>query len=297
MDPRLRQILKPEVINTIDGLELIARIIAEGYMSGGNKSSTVGTGQEFSQYRHYEPGDDLRQLDWKMYARSGRYFIKQAEIETNITVKFFIDSSNSMKHTEEGISKLEYSKVITAALAYIARKQGDSFGLYTINDKAIGHIEPRHEQQQFIRFLYHLINLKAEGKWQTKGIEQLFNHHGKELVIFISDLYDDAEDLLKFVSRLKTIRNEVVVFHVLGKDEMTLGQKGSFAFRDLETNTIVKVDTQVQQKEYQETVRQWIKKIKLFLLEKSIHYFLVPMNDPFEQVLRNFIIARKQLQP
>src|SRR5688572_32967777 len=103
MDARIKELLKPEILNTMNGLKLVARIIVEGYMSGSNKSQSIGIGQEFSQYRNYEPGDDLRQLDWKMYARSERYFIKQAEIETNITVKFMIDASRSMSYEENGL--------------------------------------------------------------------------------------------------------------------------------------------------------------------------------------------------
>src|ERR1044072_5079627 len=123
MDSRIRDLLKPEVLNTVNGLELVARIVVEGFMSGSNKSQAIGVGQEFSQYRNYEPGDDLRQLDWKMYARSERYFIKQAEIETNITVKFMMDASNSMAYEEDGITKLQFAKIIVAALAYLVRKQ------------------------------------------------------------------------------------------------------------------------------------------------------------------------------
>ena len=104
MNTQLKDLLKPEILHTVNGLELVARIIVEGFMSGSNKSQSVGSGQEFSQYRSYEPGDDLRQLDWKMYARSERFFIKQAEIETNITVKFILDASHSMAYTEDGIS-------------------------------------------------------------------------------------------------------------------------------------------------------------------------------------------------
>src|SRR6187455_2555897 len=111
MDARIRELLKPEILNTVNGLELVARIIVEGFMSGSNQSQSIGSGQEFSQYRNYEPGDDLRQLDWKMYARSERYYIKQAEIETNITVKFMIDASNSMSYSEDKLSKLQYAKV------------------------------------------------------------------------------------------------------------------------------------------------------------------------------------------
>src|SRR3954470_14606197 len=106
MDARIRDLLKPEVLNSVNGLELVARIVVEGFMSGSNQSQTIGSGQEFSQYRNYEPGDDLRQLDWKMYARSERYYIKQADVETNITVRFMIDASRSMAYEEGGISKM-----------------------------------------------------------------------------------------------------------------------------------------------------------------------------------------------
>src|SRR5688572_5143809 len=207
MDARIKELLKPEILNTMNGLELVARIVVEGFMSGSNKSQAIGFGQEFSQYRNYEPGDDLRQLDWKMYARSERYFIKQAEIETNITVKFMIDTSHSMAYEEEGISKLQYAKVMAAALAYLARKQGDTFGLFLINDRQLNVIQPRFEQQQFMRFLHELVKAKAESRWKTSGTEQLFDHHGKEMIIFITDLYDDKGDLLQFISRLKTNRN------------------------------------------------------------------------------------------
>ena len=137
-------------------MELIARILVEGFMSGSNRSQTIGAGQEFSQYRNYEPGDDLRQLDWKMYARSERYYIKQSEIETNITVKFMIDASHSMAYEENHISKLMYAKVMTAALAYLAKKQSDTFGLFTVNEKNITMVHPRFEQQQFMRFINEL---------------------------------------------------------------------------------------------------------------------------------------------
>lgn len=217
MDARIKELLKPEILNTVNGLELVARIITEGFMSGSNKSQAVGAGQEFSQYRSYQPGDDLRQLDWKMFARSERYYIKQADIETNITVKFMLDASHSMAYKENELTKLQYGKVMMAALAYLARKQSDTFGLYAINDKNLRVIQPRFEQQQFLRFLNELVNLQSEGKWKTTGIEQLYDHHGKEIVVFVTDLYDDSEDLLRFISRLKTPRNEVIVFHLTGR--------------------------------------------------------------------------------
>jgi uncharacterized protein (DUF58 family) len=295
MDARIKELLKPSVLNSINGLELIARVIVEGFMSGSNKSQSVGAGQEFSQYRSYQPGDDLRQLDWKMFARSERYYIKEAEIETNITVKFMLDASRSMSY-EEGISKLQYAKVMMAALAYLARKQGDTFGLFAVNDQQIKSVLPRFEQQQFIRFLTELINVKSEGAWEkAKGIEQLFDHHGKELIIFISDLYDEAGDIQQFISRLKTTRNEVIVFHLTGKHETDLDFEGSFTFEDLETGAKTKVDTRIQQKEYRVRVQSWLNQSRTWMLEKQINYQLVKMNEPVGEVLRNFLTVRKRL--
>lgn len=296
MDARIRELLKPEILNTVDGLELVARIIVEGFMSGSNKSQSVGAGQEFSQYRSYQPGDDLRQLDWKMFARSERYYIKQAEIETNITVKFMLDASQSMAYTEDGMSKLQYAKVMTAALAYLARKQSDTFGLYTVNDKNIKTVQPRFEQQQFIRFLNELVLLKSEGAWKKdSGLEQLFDHKGKELIVFITDLYDDAEDLQRFITRLKTPRNEVVVFQIMGQHETDLGFEGSFTFEDLETGIRTKVDTFSQQKEYAKRVHNWLQDSRTWMLEKQISYYLVRLNEPVETVLWNFLTIRKRL--
>lgn len=296
MDARIKEFLKPEVLNTINGLELVARIVVEGFMSGSNKSQSVGAGQEFSQYRSYQPGDDLRQLDWKMFARSERYYIKQAEIETNITVKFILDTSHSMSYVEQGITKLQYAKLLTAALAYLARKQSDTFGLYAVNDKSLRMVQPRFEQQQFVRFLSELIPLKAEGSWgKGNDMELLFDHHGKELIVFITDMYDDTEDLQRFIGRLKTPRNEVVIFHLIGQHERDLNFGGAFTFEDLETGNRTKVDTLQQKEIYTQKIEDWLKSTRSWMLEKQIGYYLVSMEKPLEEVLRNFLTVRKRL--
>lgn len=296
MKTQLSDLLKPEVLHTVNGLELVARIIVEGFMSGSNRSQSIGAGQEFSQYRSYEPGDDLRQLDWKMYARSERYYIKQAEIETNITVKFMIDASKSMTYSEKDISKLHYTKVLAAALAYLARKQSDTFGLYVVNDESVQSLLPRFEQQQYMRFLHTLVKLEGAGSWRkADDLETLFDHHGKELIIFFSDLYDEDDDLRQFISRLKTPRNEVIVFHIMGGDELALSYNGAFTFEDLESGTTIKVDTPLQQQEYTTRVREWIRRTRMWMLEKQINYYLVEMNASFEQVLRDFLKVRKSL--
>lgn len=296
MNQQVNDILRPELLNTVNGLELVARIIVEGFMSGSNRSQSIGVGYEFSQYRSYEPGDDLRLLDWKMYARSERYYIKQSEVETNITVKFILDASKSMNYKENGISKLQYAKVLIAALGYLARKQSDTFGLYVVNDQRISMIEPRFEQQQFMRFLNELIAVKGQGSWgKGKDLEALQRHVGKEIILFFTDLYDNGKDIQQFISRLKTSRNEVVVFQIIGNDELNLETGGVFTFEDLETGERRKVDTVVQQRAYTKRVNDWLQQSRSWMLEKQIDYNLVKMNEAVESVLVYFLNSRKRL--
>ncbi|MBL7864206.1 MAG: DUF58 domain-containing protein [Cyclobacteriaceae bacterium] len=296
MNAQIKELLRPEILNTVDGLELIARIVVEGFMSGSNRSQSVGAGQEFTQYRSYEPGDDLRQLDWKMFARSERYFIKQSDIDTNITVKFILDASNSMGYAEDGITKLQYARVVTAALAYLARKQSDAFGLYTVNEKRITAIQPRFEHAQFMRFLNELIRVKSEGAWnRSTELEHLHGSPGKDLIIFLTDLYDESNDLYQFVSGLKTNRNEVIVIHLMGKHELDFDFDGSFTFEDLESGERLKIDSRLQQAEYVSRVQDWIKDSRDRLLEKRIDYLQIRMDEGVEKTLRTFLSVRKRM--
>jgi uncharacterized protein (DUF58 family) len=277
-------------------LELVARVIVEGYMSGGNPSQSVGAGQEFSQYRSYEPGDDLRQLDWKMFARSERYYIKQSEIETNITVKFMLDASRSMEHAEGGVSKMQMAKVLIAALAFLARKQSDTFGLFSVNDLHITAVQPRFDHQQYIRFLNELIKIKAESTWKTgNGLEHIYSHQGKEMILFFTDMYDNDGDLQDFIRKLKTPRNEVIVFHLMGREEQELNYSTQLTFEDLETGERLKVDTAAQQSAYRKKMGEWVDATRDWMLQKQVIYQPTYLDDPAPEVLRTFLKARKSM--
>ncbi|MEQ9098153.1 MAG: DUF58 domain-containing protein [Imperialibacter sp.] len=296
MNPQIRQLLTPEILSTVNGLELVARVIVEGYMSGGNPSQSVGAGQEFSQYRSYEPGDDLRQLDWKMFARSERYYIKQSEIETNITVKFMLDASRSMEHAEGGVSKMQMAKVLIAALAFLARKQSDTFGLYAVNDQHITAVQPRFDQQQYIRFLNELIKIKAESTWKTgNGLEHIYSHQGKEMILFFTDMYDNEGDLQDFIRKLKTPRNEVIVFHLIGREELELNYSTQLTFEDLETGERLKVDSPAQQSVYRKKMGEWVDATRDWMLQKQVIYQPTYLDDPAPEVLRTFLKARKSM--
>ncbi|EDP71401.1 hypothetical protein FBALC1_02917 [Flavobacteriales bacterium ALC-1] len=290
-------LLKPEIIKTVSGLALIARVIVDGYLSGVNHSRRVGPGMEFSQFRSYQPGDDLRLFDWKMLARSGRYYIKQSEIETNIAVKFILDSSNSMLHEENGLSKMDFVRVLVASMAYLSQSQGDAVGLFALNDQKIHSIYPKVQKQHFNRLLHELIQIDNQGKWPENEIEsrKLHDRNHKELIFFITDMYENDNELTRFVKKLKTLKNEVVVLHIMGTQELEFKYKGNVTFEDLETGIKLKVNTSEAKKLYLQSLDHMIKTTKDFLLVNNIGYHQFKLDEPLREVLQLFLKKRNNL--
>jgi uncharacterized protein (DUF58 family) len=291
------QLLQAKIINSISGLALISRVIVDGYLSGLNHSRRVGSGLEFSQYRGYEPGDDLRLLDWKMLARSGRYYLKQSEVETHIAVKFILDSSKSMLHTEVGISKMDYAKVVIASLAYLAQNQGDAVGLFALNDKYLQSLYGTVKKQHYKRFLLELTKVQCQGKWPADQMasQKLHDRSHKELIFFVTDMYEYDAELTEFIKRLKTVRNEVVVLQIMGNQELEFDYKGFVIFEDLETGTKLKVETSAAKKQYLDSLEAMMAQVKNDLLSEGISYELFKLNDKIEEVLNLFLKRRNKL--
>jgi len=292
-----RQLLQPKIINSLSGLSLIARVVVDGYLSGLNRSKRVGAGLEFSQYRGYESGDDLRLLDWKMLARSGRYYIKQSEIDTHITVKFILDASKSMLHKENGLTKLEYAKVLIASLASLAQNQGDKIGLFALNNESLKTVLPVLKKQQHTRFLHELVAVEGRGRWPEKTLEfdKLHDRSRKELLFFITDLHEDAAELTSKIKGLKTARNEVVVLQIMGENELEFNYKGYVVFEDLETGAKVKVDAKSAKNKYLKASKQAISEMKNTLLSDGIAHHLFTLDEPIAEALNLFLKQRTYL--
>lgn len=296
MSSHFKELLKPEIINVISGLELIARTVADGHVHGLNKSMILGTGGEFSQYRSYEPGDDLRLIDWKAYGRSERYYTKLAEEETNIKVKFVLDASNSMNHSYNGIKKIEYAKIVIAALGYISFHQGDAIGVTSINDVRWNSY-PTRVQKLFSNFLHQLIDVEALGKWPITfdNLESLHRPNEKALIIVISDLFQEQNEIVNVVKQLKTGLNEVIFLQILGKDELEFNYKGVLSFEDLETGKLVKVDTKEIKKDYLINMQHYLDKTKEELLDLGVSWEKFVVGESLSETLTTFIKQRKQL--
>ncbi len=290
-----QDLLRPEIVNTVSGLALISKIVVEGFTTGLNRSLRVGPGMEFSQYRAYEPGDDLRLLDWKMLARSGRYYIKQSEIESRVTVKFIIDASASMLHKENGLSKMEFARVLVATLAYMAHNQGDAVGLFALNDTKFISVYPKADKKQYNRLLLELLSISTNGKWPNAAVsaKRIPNRGGKELIFFLTDMYEQKVEISSFVKGLKSSKNEVVVLQLMGPSEMDFNYGTNVVFEDLETGARVNVDASAAKTQYLSQMDKRIKQIKEDLLSKGVAHHLFRMDAHLGEALQLFLRERK----
>lgn len=294
----MSKLLDPKVLMAIKDLSLAAKTVVDGFMTGINKSSIKGPGLEFSQYRSYQPGDDLRWLDWKMYGRSDRYYIRESEVETSISVRFLIDASGSMNHEDSGIKKIDYARYLAAALAYLANSQGDAIGLYVFNESGLFSLASRQDFQHLARLFHQMEEINAGGKF-TEAIRYKDIYSGsrkKELLVFISDLYQQDGELFQLLDSLSALKNEIIVFHLMGKNEMDMDYKGYTAVEDLETGATIKIDSTNSKNVYQENLKKHLSQIRMELLDRKINYRLISMDQPLDQALRDFLNQRNKLR-
>jgi uncharacterized protein (DUF58 family) len=249
-------------------------------------SRKLGAGMEFSQYRPYSQGDDLRRLDWKMYARSDRYYIKESEIDTEVEVTFIADTSRSMQYEESGRSKIQFAKLLTGLLSYFSLLEIDKIGLATPSVQLHGY-----DERSWKRFLYELEKLKVIDKFQPFEIAK---RKSKELFVVITDHYEEANEIQSFVTQLKSKLNEVLILHVLGEKESKLAFNSGDRFEDLETGQVLSFDSSSTSK-YQRNLNNWKKDLNDFYLNYGIEYLTVDFTSSFSQIILALNRHRKNL--
>ena len=287
----------PKYLIGLRNLYLAAKTTIDGFNTGMNKSRIKGTGSEFSQYRSYQPGDDLRWLDWKMFARSDRYYIRQSDMETQIGVSFLLDGSGSMAHEDEGLTKIEFGKYLIACLTYLSTMHGDAVGLALFKENAVNSIASKQSFQHLSRLLYQLEKADASGKFASPMEYKKFLGTAKrrELVVFVTDMYQQTKEIIQLIDMLVALGNEVIVFHLMAQNEMQLDFKGFSAMEDLETGEIVSVDVQTIRSNYKTKLKQHLAEIKKAMLERKVTYQLVNISDKVDEVIRNFLTQRAKL--
>lgn len=294
----MSRLLDPKIIMSIKNLPLAAKTTIDGFMSGINKSKVKGPGLEFSQYRSYQPGDDLRWLDWKMYARSDRYYIRESEIETSISIRFLIDASASMEHADNGFTKIEYARYMAASLACLANLQNDSVGLYVFEDGQLFLLPAKKDHQHLARFYFQLENIKPKGNFTAPlQYKEIFSGASKrELLVFITDFYEKDGEIMRLLDSLVLMKHEIIVFHVIGQNEMELDYKGYTSLQDMETGETIQVNAAQAREMYQQNLDQRLTEIRSQLLDCGIFYRVINMRQPLDQVLRDFLHQRTKLK-
>jgi len=289
-------LLESYILMSVKDLSLAARTTIDGFMSGANKSAVKGTGMEFSQYRTYMPGDDLRWMDWKMFARSDRYYIRESETETNISLRLLIDTSASMDHRDGKYTKMEYARYLAASLAYLANMQGDAVGLYTLREDGIFSLAARQGFQNLNRLFYQLEQAGPKGRF-THPVHYKDIYSGgrtRELLVFITDMYQEKNEMYKLLDLLNALRHEIIVLHVMGRNEMELDYAGYTTLEDLETGATIQVDAARVKQAYTSHLDDHLARIKHELLTRNIYYRLLVMDQPVDEALRDFLYKRSK---
>ncbi len=290
----IESLLAPENLRSVQGLELLARTTLQGMAVGQNPGKRLGAGQNLSQYRAYQPGDDIRLLDWKMYARSDKFFVREAELETNLSVRFILDASASMLHKDNNYTKIDYAKYLIATVAWLAQSQGDKLGLNILNENLFLEIQPRAGKRNFRKFLYELVQINPEASFRNSENAFYKNTRSKELIFYISDLYENNTEHFDFLKQLQSPRREIVVLHLLGENEKDFDFGDYSTFEDLETGERIQVDVSNYKKIYLENFNKNIDKIKSGLTELGMYYESVNMRLPVYEVVRMYLKKRMQ---
>ena len=279
---------------SLRNLSLAARSTVDGFMTGANRSVIRGAGIEFSQYRSYLPGDDLRWMDWKMYARSDRYYIRESETETNITLRLLLDCSGSMDHRDGEHTKMAYARYLAACLACLANQQGDATALYLMRQSGIFAQEPRQGYQHLNR-LYHQLEQAGPSGTFTNPIHYKDLYAGgrsRELLVFITDLHQEASEIYEVLDLLAGLRHEIIVLQVMGRNELELDFDGADTLEDLETGVTIEVDPVSLMKHHAPRLKEYLAEIRQEMISRNIYYRLMPMNEPVDQALRDFLQVR-----
>ncbi len=291
---------KPEVISKIKRLDLIAKLIVEGFLTGLHKSPYYGFNVEFAEHRPYNQGDEIKYLDWKIFGKTDRFYIKQFEAETNLKSYILLDKSASMNYSGKNssdITKLDYASYIASTLSYLMLKQNDSVGLVTFDNKIRDMIKPRNSIHNLQHILHSLENITPGRSTDITPILHILAEKLKRrgLIILISDLWDDPDKIMSGIKHLRHAKHEVIVFHILDYDEIHLPFKGPMTFIDLETGLQLKTVTENIRETYKKSIKDWELTMLKELGKNQIDYMMIDTTTSFDRVLLKYLNKRKRL--
>lgn len=293
-----RRFLQPSVVAQLKNIELKARLVVEGFMTGLHRSPYHGFSVEFAEHRQYNPGDEIKHIDWKVYARTDKYFVKQFEEETNLRCIIAIDKSASMRFaSKNNISKFEYSAYLAASLAYLLMKQRDAVGLALYDETLHTYLPPRSKTSYIAEILRTIDQTyPSERTGTAKALNQLAEKIVRRgLVIIFSDFFDEPESVLNALKHFRHKKHEVIAFQILDPQEVDFKYSGSVQFKDMETLETLQTQPLQLQKYYREKVEEFINQIKKECFERNIDFNVIRTDEPFDKALRQYLTKRASL--
>ncbi|WP_133470197.1 DUF58 domain-containing protein [Paraglaciecola marina] len=297
----MEQFLDPLVLARVKDMPLVAKTVAQGFLHGLHNSVKRGTGIEFSQYRAYEPGDALSNIDWKLFARSDRYFVREAERESNINIWLVLDASASMlqqaSHSKEGWNKFDYARHLLATIAYIAHQQGDGLGLLGLSSQNLNFLPALPGKQQWQKCLLQLSEVQAGDVFPDSAIIQnhLAKMHHNAVIFVVSDFYEHNNEIFDFMGSLSSHKTEVVALQLESNDEITFPYQGHIRFEDRETKQQVLVSAKDVKADYLENRLALNQSISERLAANNIQHIQGNIDEPLDKTLHQFLSARQKV--
>jgi len=294
--PSLR-FLDPNILSSLANMDLRARVVVEGFISGLHRSPYRGFSVEFAEYRPYMPGDDIRHVDWKVYARTDELFIKSYEEETNLSCHILLDISASMTHGSQGLSKMEYGSFLASSLAYLITRQRDGVGLALFDNALINYL-PARTKPAHLHTIFMALEEAKPGRETAMGkplhdLAEALNRKG--LVILISDLLDDPETILDGLRHFRFGGHDIIVFHLLDQEELTFPFTDTTRFVDPESGQELLVVPAVVREEYLRRLNEFIDQYQRSFALANIDYCMLDTSKPLDFGLFAYLAKRSML--
>ena len=293
-----RQYLQPETVSKLKGMEMRARMVVEGFIAGLHKSPYHGFSVEFAEHRQYMPGDNIRDIDWKVYAKTDRYYIKQYEEETNLKAYLLLDCSRSMAYQSAGIiNKLDYAGMLSGALSYMMLRQRDAVGLVTFDERIRRYIPPRSKAGHLHVLLTEIAQQTPSEKTDISlALHEMADRIKRRgLVIVMSDLLDEAEKIVSGLKHFRYNKHEVIVFHILDPRERDFSFGQEAVFKDMETGEELTTLPYQIKKDYARQVKAFTDEIATACRQSNIDYHPIDTSTPFDKALYAFLSKRERL--
>jgi len=292
--PAGARFLDPQVLARIDNLELLARTVVEGFINGLHRSPWLGHSVDFAEHRAYMPGDDIRRIDWRLFARTDRYYVKEFEADSNSNFLVLLDASRSMQFSSHGVTKLDYGRYLAACLTHFAHKQRDRVGLVTFDEDVIDFVPPSAKHREAV--LQALDRLEGGGRGELRRplLKTVEASRRRGIFVLISDLYEDPDVALRAVRQLAHRGSDVIVFHVLDPAEVHFPDDASASYEDLETGDRMPVVPDDVREQYRALVREHVSTLERRFGENRIDSLMVETSTPLDQALFHYLVRRQR---